>query len=154
MSRSTMAVSLCLLLALGAIGCSDDKTPAVFTGTLNASAAVPPNPSPATGAATLDFDGDSAVQFRVDVHSMTGIMSAHVHSGAEGATGPIRVSLFTGPTTGPTDGQLAQGSFGGSDVQGISFDALLEEMRNGTAYVDVHTTARPDGEIRGQIRQQ
>ena len=37
-------------------------------------------------------------------------------------------------------------------MTGISFEALLEEMRAGTAYVNFHTTAYPGGEIRGQVR--
>ena len=86
--------------------------------------------------------------------------AAHIHSGAPGSNGDVRVTLFTGQATGggtgtaspPMTGQLATGTFTASDVQGISFETLVEEMRAGNAYVDVHTMASPDGEIRGQIR--
>jgi hypothetical protein len=47
---------------------------------------------------------------------------------------------------------LAQGSFGSGDVQGISFDELINEVRGGMAYVDVHTTGFPDGEVRAQLQ--
>ncbi len=33
----------------------------------------------------------------------------------------------------------------------ISFDDLLSAMRNGNAYVNVHTKVYPAGEIRGQV---
>jgi hypothetical protein len=36
-------------------------------------------------------------------------------------------------------------------VSNISFDSVLVLLRNGNAYVNVHTTAVPGGEIRGQI---
>jgi hypothetical protein len=152
MRQLTLASSLCLLLALGAVGCSDDD-PAVFNTTLDAASQVPPGSSPATGTTTFDFDGDSSVAFSVDLRSITAVTAVHVHSGASGATGPQRVELFAGPATGPTEGQLTQGTFGPGDVEGISLDDLLDEMRNGNAYVDVHTVANPDGEIRGQIRE-
>src|SRR5262245_48710205 len=152
MRHLMLASSLSVLLALGVVGCNNDKDPAAFTGTLDATSQVPPVTSTATGSTSLDFDGDSSVRFSVDVHSITGITAAHIHSGAAGATGPARVNLFTGPETGPTDGQLAQGTFGPGDVQGVSFDNLVDEMRNGNAYVDVHTVTNPDGEIRGQVR--
>jgi hypothetical protein len=48
---------------------------------------------------------------------------------------------------------LAQGVLGRvRSPQRIEFNALIEEMRAGTAYVNFHTTAYPSGEIRGQVR--
>ena len=155
MRHFTLVRSLFLLLALAGVACNDDNTnPASFSGTLNAASATPPTTSTATGSAALDFDGDSTIRYQVDVANLTNPTSAHIHSGATGATGPVRVTLFSGggTTTTPMNGELVEGTFTSSDVQGIGFEALLDELRNGTAYVDVHTTAFPDGEIRGQIR--
>jgi hypothetical protein len=162
MRHFTLARSLFLLLALGAVGCDDDDTtnPASFAATLNAADATPPTTSTATGAATLVFDGDATVQYTIDVTNLADATAAHIHSGAPGSNGDVRVTLFTGQATGggtgtaspPMTGQLATGTFTASDVQGISFETLVEEMRAGNAYVDVHTMASPDGEIRGQIR--
>lgn len=155
MRQFTLVRSLLLLLALAGVACNDDAgTPASFSGTLNASSGVPPTTSTATGTVALDFDGDSTFRFQVDVTNLSSPTSAHIHSGATGATGPVRVTLWSsgGTTTTPMNGQLVEGTFTSSDVQGITFDALLDELRNGTAYADVHTTQFPDGEIRGQIR--
>jgi hypothetical protein len=155
MRHFTLVRSLFLLLALAGVACNDEDTdPASFSGTLNASSGVPPTTSTATGSVALDFDGDSTIRFRVDVANLSNPTTAHIHSGATGATGPVRVTLFSGggTTTTPMNGELVEGSFTSSDVQGIAFDALLEELRAGTAYADVHTTQFPDGEIRGQIR--
>jgi hypothetical protein len=46
---------------------------------------------------------------------------------------------------------LAEGTFTASNVSGIGFGDLLTAIRNGTAYVNVHTTQFPGGEIRGQL---
>jgi hypothetical protein len=158
MRHFTFVRSLMLVLALGAVGCSDDEAeqPASFTGTLNAASGVPPTSSTATGTVTLDFDGETTVQYRIDVTGLNGPTTAHIHSGVAGATGPVRVTLFdaggTGAPTTPVNGELVEDSFDSSDVQGIDFAALIEELRDGNAYVDVHTSAFPEGEIRGQVR--
>jgi hypothetical protein len=147
----TLGSSLCLLLAFGAVGCSEND-PSSFAVTLSASNEVPPTTSSATGSATFVLNGDATVQYRVEVHSITSVTGAHILFGGPGATGPVRVTLFSGPTTGAMDGELAQGTFDASDVVRISFDTLLDEMRDGMAYVNVHTTDNPNGEIRGQVR--
>ena len=50
-------------------------------------------------------------------------------------------------------GALVSGTLSaGANIGGsMTFDQLLEKMRAGTVYVNVHTTANPGGEIRGQI---
>ena len=146
-----LAGSLCLLLAVGGVGCGE-ADPSSFAVTLTAANEVPPTTSAATGTATFVLNGDATVQYRIEVHSITSVTGAHIHSGGPTATGPVRVTLFSGPTSGAIDGELAQGTFDASDVVGISFDTLLDEMRDGMAYVNVHTTANPNGEIRGQVR--
>jgi CHRD domain len=60
----------------------------------------------------------------------------------------------------PADGGTVTGMITGGNVlaipaQGIlagDFDALVEVIETNSAYVNVHTTTFPSGEIRGQIR--
>jgi hypothetical protein len=100
------------------------------------------------------------VDYSIEVHgTATGISGAHLHSGAAGVNGPIRIGLFPGPgsnfTTNPlagVDGQLYEGSFEASDVTGITYADLLAGMRAGTVYGNVHTTQYGGGEIRGQVQ--
>jgi hypothetical protein len=52
-------------------------------------------------------------------------------------------------------GPLAQGNFTAADLKGPLagkqlFD-LVNMIKNGDAYVNVHTTQNPEGEIRGQL---
>jgi hypothetical protein len=150
-----LAAPLCLILGLVAAGCSDDNNSdgnTTFAVTsMSGSNEIPPNSSTARGSATFDQSG-TTVTYAVEVHGLTEVTAAHIHLGAVGGNGPVVVNLFTGPTTGPVDGILVQSTFTAADVAtGTTFDSLLEQMRNGTAYVNVHTIANPNGEIRGQI---
>lgn len=151
-----LATSLCLVLALVAIGCNDDETTddgrTTFAVTsMTGANEVPPNASTARGSASFDLAGGT-VSYSIDLRGITAVTAAHIHLGAAASNGPVVVNLFTGPTTGPVDGILVQSTFAAADVAtGTSFESLIEQMRNGGAYVNVHTTAFPDGAIRGQI---
>mgnify|MGYP006149350299 CR=1 FL=1 len=49
---------------------------------------------------------------------------------------------------------LSSGSVDQTDMiasAGVSYDSMLSLIRNGNAYVNIHTVARPAGEVRGQI---
>jgi hypothetical protein len=155
MRRSTLATSLCLIACLAFVGCDDDEddNTETFTATLNGANEVPANGSAATGTATITRDGNN-LTFDIQVNNITAVVAAHIHSGAAGVNGPIRVTLFSGPTTGTLTGRLVQGSATSTDVTGITYEQLLAEMNSNGAYVNVHTTAIPTGEIRGQLVKQ
>jgi hypothetical protein len=150
-----------LCLAVGALGmaCSqatDDVQ--VLQSDLSGNNEVPVRSTAASGTAGFTIDGNT-VYFSVVVQNFTSITQGHIHSGAAGVNGPVRVFLFDtrngGTTFNPTgvvNGVLAEGSFTAADVTGVSFDQLLSEMRAGTAYANFHTTLYPGGEIRGQTR--
>ena len=85
------------------------------------------------------------------------ITDAHIHLGATGENGPVVVVLFdAGGTPVTKDGRLARGFLLAGDLvgplEGEPFAALVAEIEAGNAYVNVHTVAKPDGEIRGQLR--
>jgi hypothetical protein len=126
-----------------------------FTAVLQGSEAVPnPVTTDATGLAEFELSQDGQrLAFELTVSEIENAFAAHIHLGASGTTGEIAVYLYVGDAVSLT-GVLAQGTITDADVVATaasSLDELLEVMRDGDAYVNVHTNAYPNGEIRGQI---
>jgi hypothetical protein len=160
MLRTSLRLATAAVLALGVLGCDDDgTTPETneFRATLSGAEEVPVRNVPGTGTATFTVEG-TTVRYRLDVSGMTGVTAAHIHVGTRGVNGPILVGLFSAsPATGAVNGTLREGSFTSADVAQVgvvTYASLLALMRNGDTYVNVHTTAFPGGEIRGQIAAQ
>jgi hypothetical protein len=160
MTGSTLFRVLTPLLVMIAAACGSDATGTQqerFTASLTGASEVPAVSTTATGATTFTINGGE-VGFSISVQNITAVTAAHIHVGPAGQNGPVAVTLFapSGPT-GTVNGSLTQGTFTAANVSanaGVSFDALLQLMRTGGAYVNVHTTANPPGEIRGQIQRQ
>lgn len=133
---------------------------------------VPPRATSAHGQAhvRLSKDGQS-MDYVLVANDISNVFMAHIHIGAFGVNGPVRVWLYpsTSPgglttATGPHSGLLAQGTFNASNLQGgITWDAFVAAVAAGNAYVNVHTDDFvappntgpgdfPGGEIRGQIK--
>ena len=79
-----------------------------------------------------------------------------------GEAGPIVVWLYPAPSqqapkmiSGLFNGVLATGSITAADLigplQGKTVGDLMQQMQAGNAYANIHTTANPAGEVRGQI---
>jgi CHRD domain-containing protein len=152
MRKSTAVLALFVGVGLAAASCSkgsDGLT--IWQADLSPANEVPARPTAASGTAGIACDG-TTVTYSVELHGITSVLFGHIHSGAAGVNGPVRVFLFPGPTTGAVDGVLVQGSFTAADMRGITFEALIAEMRAGNAYVNFHTTQFPAGEVRGQTR--
>jgi hypothetical protein len=167
---SILAIALAAVLpVIPACGDDDDNPsePATsFSAALSGAEEEPANASTATGTATFTIAG-SAITYTVNVIGLTNPVFAHIHTGAPGVNGPVRLNLCgTGPpqpACTPGDGVLATGTNG--TVEGtppITFDDLVAAMRAGETYVNVHTddgVGQPNtgpgdliaGEIRGQI---
>lgn len=135
---------------------------------------VTPAVSQAQGQAIFRVNADgSAVDFRLIASNIDNAFMAHIHCGAAGTNGPIRMWLHpvigaTGPvggaplTPGPQNGVLASGTFNPTGVTCPGGTPLLTAIRNGLTYVNVHTNDGvgatntgpgdfPGGEIRGQL---
>lgn len=116
----------------------------------------PPSGVTSTGSGTAMFtvNADSSVAYTLTVNGLADVTGAHIHNGGRGDTGPVLVPLFgpENPVSNP-HGQIVSGTFTAKDVHGIAFDALLQKMASGGVYVNVHSSAHPAGEIRGQIHE-
>jgi uncharacterized repeat protein (TIGR01451 family) len=109
---------------------------AVLTGAQE----VPPNNSPATGTATILLDQTDGSLGKLSL-SFSGLATAetaaHIHGPAPpGVTAPVSVGL---PLGSFTDFQIALTA------------TQLQQLNAGLLYVNVHSTAFQDGEIRGQF---
>ena len=98
--------------------------------------------------------------YRVDVYNMpVGTTASHIHAGAVGAGGPVIIN-FTVPAGGISNDYGLSGTFGCSDVtvraaQGInSCEDFEQALLLNNTYANVHSTANPGGEIRGQLIRQ
>jgi hypothetical protein len=132
---------------------------------------VPVRDTNAQGQAIFQVSRDAvSVSFRLIASNIENILQAHIHCGAAGVNGPILVWLYPAPPSPPMvtlipgrhDGVLSTGTFDTSHViarpdsaacpGGVaSLEDVLAKVRAGQAYVNVHTTQFPPGEIRGQI---
>lgn len=155
-----------VLLAALTIGgeCDDDDDPTgpglggEFDATLTGAAERPdPVTTDASGSATVDVDEDGG-SFEVEVEDITDVTLAHIHVGDANTAGPIAVELFNAggtPVSFTDRATLASGTFDESDIDPASgvttMEELIEEMEAGNTYVNVHTSANPPGEIRGQL---
>ena len=114
-----------------------------------------PRPSSSTAAGTAQIIVyPSQVEFTLAANGITGITMAHIHSGAAGNTGPIVVTLFQpSNATGSVSGIFATGTLNANTLpSSVTLESLKTLLASGNSYVNVHTTANPLGEIRGQIR--
>lgn len=126
-----------------------------FRAHLRGDEEVPPVETDAQGQATFMFNDDlTELSFELNVANIEDVVAAHVHCAPEGVNGPVGVTLFGGGPVSP-DGTLATGTItapdSDNDCEWEDLSDVQMEMKNGNAYVNVHTLENPPGEIRGQI---
>ena len=100
---------------------------------------VPSIQSAATGSGTISGHADKTVHGSVTTQGLAGT-AAHIHEAVAGKSGPVVIALTKDGDTYsvPKDAKLT--------------DAQFASYKAGNLYVNVHTAAHPDGEIRGQIK--
>jgi glucose/arabinose dehydrogenase len=116
---------------------------------------VPPVDTQAQGEVIFNLNAEATqLDFKLNVANIQDGVASHIHCAPAGVNGPVGVTLFSGGPVSP-DGTLAEGTItapdAGNACNWTSLDAVLAAMRNGYAYVNVHTLDNPAGEIRGQI---
>ena len=130
-----------------------------------------PIESNAQGQAIFRFNDDGTVDYKLIASNIENVVQSHIHCGAYGVNGPIRMWLYpepgktgtalTGPT-GPQNGVLKEGTFNPSGVTCPDGTSLTDAILAGNTYVNVHTSDGvndavgpagdyPGGEMRGQL---
>ena len=117
---------------------------------------------------------ESKIEWELSYSDLQGaVQQAHIHFGTTGITGGISVFLCTNLGNGPAGTQPCpappakiSGTITAADVspnipatagaraQGLDtgeIDELIQAVRAGATYVNVHSTTWPSGEIRSQI---
>jgi len=130
----------------------------VFTAQLLASNEVPPITGAESGAfgnvtVTLDTVANTA-RFDVSVNGLTtNIILSHIHEGAAGVIGPVRVDSGISPASPvPISGGSATFSRSGLAVPTDVRDRLLANPAG--FYFNVHSVLNPVGVVRGQLVRQ
>lgn len=107
----------------------------------------------ATGQTNFKLSKDgSSLSYKLIVANIENVAAAHIHIGERGSNGGVAVTLYGGGLIeGRTSGVLAEGMITSDMVTGYTLAELLDIMLTGGAYVNVHTSQNPGGELRGQI---
>jgi len=160
---------------LTAAAADDDAN--VFHARLRGLNEVPPVATQASGSfqATLSTDG-TTLTYTVTYSNLNAhVLFSHIHFGLPKEAGGIMVFLcgpnagamggppagFPNPpacpdaTSGTVSGSVTAANVIGPNNQGITagadFDKVIQTLREGAAYVNVHSTRSPGGEIRGKV---
>jgi glucose/arabinose dehydrogenase len=142
---------------------------AVFGTRLSGDDEVPPRDTRASGNVQLKLSKDGTeLEFKVNVNKIENVVAAHLHLGPEGMNGDVVATLYgpVEPGGGRKNGRLVRGTITAEDLEGPlagqPLSALIDQIRAGMIYVNVHTddgvgeaNTGPgdfaDGEIRGQV---
>jgi hypothetical protein len=134
-----MRNSLRILFALALVLLAGTASAQNFTATIDALQETPPNASPATGSATLVLNtAANTLSYNIVYSGLTAAeTAAHIHGFA--APGVPAGVLHPLPAANPKIGVWNY------------MEAQEASILAGLTYINIHTTAFPGGEIRGQI---
>lgn len=164
--------------AIAALGCAvlmstaafAQSVPTNFVAHLTGDQEVPERVTQATGQAVFQLDrSGTTLRYRLIVANIDNVVAAHIHLAPAGSNGPVVAFLYGSVPAagGPSNGVLAVGEITAANLvgplAGQDLSVLIEALRTGGAYVNVHTndgqgdpnTGPGDfqsGEVRGQIR--
>jgi hypothetical protein len=154
MRKTLLVVVLCLAIApLPAAAMQGEGFNAYYSAPMDPGQETEAVESDGVGVATVTFL-ETTIGVRVITYNLEEIVAAHIHCAGAGEDGPVGVTLFSGePVT--HDGILVDTPEiepdPGNDCGWQDIIDVGDAIQDGEAYVNVHTTAYPEGEIRGQI---
>lgn len=115
--------------------------PQLFVAELTGDEENPPVNTAGRGVTVVRVDGsESYFEYWISVRDESGLISAHIHRGALGANGPVVVPFSVVPFGGWLSGAAAL------------TPGLLEDLKAGNLYANVHNATHQAGVMRGQLR--
>ena len=140
--RALSSVEISAIYSVGGAGKCTSASGVSFHATLDGAQEFPPTASQATATAILRLDqATNTVSVQGAYQGFTSIVQhAHLHAGPRGQNGSV-LDIYA--VSGG-----ASGTFTGSTTLAAG---RISELLAGNLYLNVHTTAFPGGEIRGQI---
>jgi hypothetical protein len=116
---------------------------------------VPPVTTTAEGKVKLKVK-ETNIKYKLNITGITDATMAHIHQGKSGENGePVVDLLADGNKQQTSNGLFINGSIVDSSLigpmKGKTISDLVASINAGNNYVNVHTQAHPDGEIRGQL---
>lgn len=137
---STVLGATAILFAAGCSQMSSQMGSASASMTLTGAQEVPPVNTQASGVSRIAVIGDKTVIGTVEISNLNAT-AAHIHQAPSGQNGPVIITLVkTADTVWSVPGNTMLSS--------AQFDAY----RSGNLYVNVHSAAYPNGEIRAQLK--
>lgn len=142
------SLALFMICFMNSCNDDDDDSPmpsststTTYTANLSGASEDPPNSSAASGTANLKFNNSNKT-FEITV-TYTGMIvtNGHIHKGAVGVSGPpvFAFTSFTSPII----------------YTSSTLDATqIADLNANLYYVNLHSAAYPNGEIRGQLIKQ
>jgi hypothetical protein len=159
-SRILIVLLSVFALTLVSVAMTQALKPENFRTHLSGEEEVPAVDTRATGQAIFQLRSDG-LHYKLIVANIENVTMAHIHLAPAGANGPVVAWLY--PDAPPPElipgrfnGVLAEGVITSDDLvgplEGQTLDDLVNEIKAGNTYVNVHTSQYPAGEVRGQIR--
>ena len=155
--RKALQVGAAMMAAILIGAAAASAQVVVATATLGGGEETPILLSGAAGTAEVAID-TNAKEFAVTLRIFnipTTTTAGHIHVGAKGIAGPVVVDF---PAIAGRLGdfvttfRVGEASFRPNPAIGINtIDDVIQAVANGNAYVNIHTTSFPAGEIRGQL---
>jgi len=132
------SLAIIILTSCGKTSVQTNNYFVAFSATLNGASEVPANVSAAKGTASAVYNKSTGILTVNVTWSGLTATAAHIHTGAVGVSGAI---IFTFPNlTSPIN-------YTSVALTGVQESDLLANLY----YVDIHSAAYPNGEIRGQL---
>lgn len=127
-----------------------------FRATLLGSNEVPAHDVSSHGTVQFHIANDGmSIEYKLNVVSIQNVVAGHIHLAPAGTNGPVVVNLVSPSACRiMPNGLKCEGTFTAANLTGPlaghPLSDLIAAMRDGRTYTNVHTTAFPGGEVRGQ----